>query len=277
MANKTQFSIIIPVLNEEKYLPHLLDDLTKQTYKSFEVIVVDGKSDDQTVAKAKSFKTSLPSLMILTSHKRHVCVQRNLGAQHAKSDWLIFMDADNQLPIYFLQGIKYRLESQPCDVASTWISREKETPEYKIIESVINMFYETQVSLLKYPAFIESMIIVRRNFFSRIKGFNPKINIGEGRFFVKSISEIGGNIEIFKDPRYVYSLRRLNQYGTMRTIAGIAQNELLGIMGIKSPRKGFIQKLYPMLGGGIYSSKYKIKKNKASEFIQNISKLLKEL
>jgi len=57
---KPFFSIIIPALNEEKYLPHLLDDLTKQTFRDFEVILVDGNSSDATVAKANL----LPNLFL---------------------------------------------------------------------------------------------------------------------------------------------------------------------------------------------------------------------
>jgi len=55
---KPFFSIVIPTLNEEKCLPRLLDDLTQQKEKDFEVIVIDGRSDDQTVKKAKNLKIS---------------------------------------------------------------------------------------------------------------------------------------------------------------------------------------------------------------------------
>ena len=41
-------SIIIPAFNEEKYLPKLLITLSKQTFTNFEVIVVDGNSEDKT-------------------------------------------------------------------------------------------------------------------------------------------------------------------------------------------------------------------------------------
>ena len=49
------FSIVIPCLNEEKYLPNLLRELTLQTFDKFEVIVVDAKSSDKTVTKAEKF------------------------------------------------------------------------------------------------------------------------------------------------------------------------------------------------------------------------------
>ena len=51
-------SIIIPTLNEEKFLPKLLESLAKLKEKTFEVIVVDGTSSDKTVKKAKVAKAT---------------------------------------------------------------------------------------------------------------------------------------------------------------------------------------------------------------------------
>ncbi len=272
--SKPFFSVIIPTLNEAKYLPRLLEDLSSQSYQDFEVIVVDGNSSDQTVAKAKTFANKLPFLKIPTSPKRHVCTQRNLGAKHAKADWLIFMDADNRLPNYFIQGIKYRLETQDCDIAYTWITPEKNTPQYKIITSAINLYYDTEMTFSNSPAGIESMIIVKSNVFAQVGGFDPKINLGEGRHLAQSIEKIGGISIIFKDPQYTYSLRRLKRFGTLRTISAVAQSEILALMNISLPQKGLTQKLYPMLGGKVYDQKYHINKKRIPKFIKNIQKLL---
>ena len=75
------FSIVIPSLNEEKYLPKLLEDLAAQTYSDFEVIVVDGNSKDETVKRSLEFKKSLLSLEVISSKERNVSHQRNLGAK----------------------------------------------------------------------------------------------------------------------------------------------------------------------------------------------------
>jgi glycosyltransferase involved in cell wall biosynthesis len=123
ITNKPFFSVIIPALNEEKYLPLLLADLTKQTISDFEVIVIDGVSKDKTVEKAKLFKNKLPSLTILTSSVRNVSVQRNMGAQKALGKYLLFNDADNRLPEYFLEGIKYQLHVKPLDLFTGWFTR----------------------------------------------------------------------------------------------------------------------------------------------------------
>ncbi|KKT87511.1 MAG: Cell wall biogenesis glycosyltransferase, partial [Candidatus Collierbacteria bacterium GW2011_GWD2_45_10] len=95
LTRKPFFSVIIPALNEEKYLPLLLADLAKQTTRDFEVIIIDGNSKDKTVAKAKLFKNKLPLLTILSSPVRNVSVQRNQGATKATGRYLLFNDADN--------------------------------------------------------------------------------------------------------------------------------------------------------------------------------------
>lgn len=79
---KPFFSVIIPTLNEEKYLPHLLGDLSKQSNKEFETIIIDGKSEDLTQKKALSFSKEL-SMKLIESRKRNVSVQKNLGGKAA--------------------------------------------------------------------------------------------------------------------------------------------------------------------------------------------------
>jgi len=53
------FSICIPTLNEEKYLPLLLNCLLNQDYKNFEVIISDGGSTDKTIEVAKKYQNYL--------------------------------------------------------------------------------------------------------------------------------------------------------------------------------------------------------------------------
>lgn len=91
-------SIVIPTLNEEKYLPRLLQSIAEQDFQgAIQVIVVDGQSTDQTVTVARQFKDRLADLTILQTAPG-VAAQRNRGAHLAKYDHLLFMDADVVLP-----------------------------------------------------------------------------------------------------------------------------------------------------------------------------------
>ena len=86
------FSIIIPTLNEERYLPNLLNDLDNQQTRNFEVIIVDGKSEDQTREEALQFARKFP-FKFIQSPKRNLSYQRNLGAKNSNGKYFFFFDA----------------------------------------------------------------------------------------------------------------------------------------------------------------------------------------
>lgn len=85
-------SIIIPALNEEKYIAKVLEH-SLSLPGHFEVIVVDGGSQDQTLAIAKGFNT----VNVLRSKKGRAN-QMNHGADHAHGDVFLFLHADTFLP-----------------------------------------------------------------------------------------------------------------------------------------------------------------------------------
>lgn len=89
-------SVIIPTLNEEKYLPKLLESLSRIT-TPLDIIVVDGKSDDNTVHVAESYLRQfqgISSLKVISVDQRNIAFQRNSGAHIAKHSTLLFLDAD---------------------------------------------------------------------------------------------------------------------------------------------------------------------------------------
>jgi len=112
MPNQPYFSIIIPTLNEQKFLPNLLSNLTKQTNQDFEVFVVDAKSKDKTIENALEFVNKLPSLTIIKSSQKNVSHQRNIGAKKAQGKIILFIDADTGLPKYYLDGLKYQINKK---------------------------------------------------------------------------------------------------------------------------------------------------------------------
>lgn len=92
-------TVIIPARNESARIGACLEGLARQSYRSFEVIVVDDDSSDGTADVVRRFAARLPALTILSSkglphHWAGKCWACWQGANRARGDWLLFLDAD---------------------------------------------------------------------------------------------------------------------------------------------------------------------------------------
>lgn len=96
------FSVIVPAYNATTTLPTLLDSLLNQTHKSFEIIVIDDGSKDETHKIGQSYHCSL--IQLTENHGPAYC--RNLGAQNARGDILVFIDSDCQAGCIWLENIE---------------------------------------------------------------------------------------------------------------------------------------------------------------------------
>lgn len=243
-STKPFFTIVIPALNEEKFLPLLLQDLAKQTIRDFEVIVVDGQSTDKTVERSKTFADKLPSLSILTSKIKNVSIQRNLGALKARGQYLLFNDADNRLPVYFLEGVRYQLHVRPMDLFTCWFIPDSTTRSDKTIATYMNIIVETG-SLIGQPAAYGALIGCRQNIYRKIGGFDSKIGFAEDTEFVNRGFKKGFSFGVFREPRYTYSFRRFRKIGKIKLLQKYAVLNLKFLTNQKVNQS----KEYPMGGG----------------------------
>lgn len=244
------FSIVIPALNEAVSLPGLLSDLANQTNDVFEVILVDGNSEDETVNKALEYTKTLP-LTIYSVEKRNVGFQRNFGAAKANGQWVIFMDADNRLPTYFLDGVKYQLARHPeTDVFTTWVRvNDNETRINQAIEKSINFSFELFKSIGQEAAF-GAMIGAQHNVLTKVK-FDENQKVFEDALFLQQAVENGFSYQIFREPRYYYSLRRMRKEGTLKMARSTGMLMLKYLQGADFSEEDYG---YVMKGGGYYES-----------------------
>ncbi|RJQ38906.1 glycosyltransferase [Candidatus Microgenomates bacterium] len=89
MKKSPLLSVVIPVYNEEKYLSNCFISLKNQTYKNFEVIIVDDGSTDKSHKLIKKY-----NFIYLKQKHKGSGAARNLGASKAKGEILVFADAD---------------------------------------------------------------------------------------------------------------------------------------------------------------------------------------
>lgn len=208
------FSVIIPTLNEEKFLPKILNDLKNQKNKNFEVIIVDGFSKDKTKNIALSHKKNL-NLYFYQINKKNVASQRNFGATKAKGDYLIFLDADSRIQKTFIEKLKKYILKNKGLAFIPYAKPDKKDNIYKPLFDLANILVEFSQKLPKKFS-LGGSIIVEKNFFKLIGGFNEKLFISEDHELAQRISDYGVQIRFIRNSPVVFSLRRIKKEGEIK-------------------------------------------------------------
>jgi glycosyltransferase involved in cell wall biosynthesis len=91
------FSIIIPVLNRETFLPSCVASVQSQIYGDYEIIIIDNGSTDSSYALAISLAQDDSRIKVLSEPRKGLSFARNRGILAAIGKWLILLDSDNQL------------------------------------------------------------------------------------------------------------------------------------------------------------------------------------
>lgn len=205
---KRSLTVVIPTLNEEHYLPALLQDLILQKDKDFEVIIVDGKSDDHTPQFVMSSKKLL-NIKLYSVTRRNVSYQRNFGAKKATSDYIIFLDADSRLEPQFITKVRKRLTSR-IKVYVPHILPDRHIIWTKSLFTVLNFLIRSS-RYIKKPFSSGGNMIVNRKFFMKVGGFDPRCTQGEDHYFIQTAYKAHGKIMYPKSIRIYVSLRRMEK------------------------------------------------------------------
>lgn len=206
---KPEISVIIPALNEEKYIHYALDGLKSQTFRNFETIVVDGGSDDKTVSIARKHA------IVLHCKKRGVSAARNRGAQAARGRILLFLDADTR-PTKALLHEYHSVFADEKVVASTGPVYPLERTRTRIRAG----YYLVSVALVRLSIFFGSPSIVGSNFAVRADKFRKAHGFDESLLTYEDW-DLSGRIKRYGTVKYsrsaiVYtSARRIMAWGIL--------------------------------------------------------------
>lgn len=100
--HKTQISIIVPVYKVEKYLPACIRSILRQTYRDFELILVDDGSPDRSGKICDAFAIRDKRIRVIHQENGGVSRARNTGLEAASGDWICFIDSDDEITENYL-------------------------------------------------------------------------------------------------------------------------------------------------------------------------------
>lgn len=169
---KPKISVVVPVYNAKKTLALCLESIINQSYKNFEIIVIDDASKDDSIEIAKRFKCRI------VRHKKNLgpSATRNDGAKNAKGAIILFLDSDIALKKDALELIIKDFKNKK-DVACILgvygkrpLIRDSIFEEYRVLQE-----HHWKVSSAGYIDSITSSICaIKKDAFFRAGGFDEK-------------------------------------------------------------------------------------------------------
>jgi glycosyltransferase involved in cell wall biosynthesis len=174
-------TVIVPVYNGSKFLHRCLDAINASTYRSFDVIVVDDCSTDDSaeISRAKG------AVVLSTEKQSGPAAARNLAAESARGEILMFVDADVVVKSNTLGLVAHRFESRP-EISALFGSYDDEPAEQNFLSQYKNLqhHFVHQNSRSDASTFWSGLGAMRRGVFIAHGGFDCK------KFAVPSIEDI---------------------------------------------------------------------------------------
>lgn len=110
-------SIIVPVYNTEKYLRRCIESILKQTYKDFEVILVDDGSTDDSGKMCDDYAAKNSNLRVLHSKNEGPSAARNRGREASIGEYITFVDSDDVISPDYLEVLHNLVEKYDAEIS----------------------------------------------------------------------------------------------------------------------------------------------------------------
>ena len=207
-------SAIVPMRNERRYIERCLQSLAEQDYPRdrFEVIVVDGGSDDGSRELVESLRDAVPGLRVLDNRGKHTARGLNIGLAFARGDVIARVDAHAAVAPDYIRESVAALQRTNADVVGGPIETLGEGPAGEAVALAVSSPFGVGNAVFRYshreqwtdtvafPAY-------RRDVFDRMGPF-AEIEGGEDDEFHLRLRDAGGRVLLTPAIRSTYHARR---------------------------------------------------------------------
>lgn len=184
-----RFSVIIPLYNKALYIKKAIDSVLSQSYKDYEIVVVDdGSKDESAMIAEEALKHSTVSYKMIRQSNAGVSTARNNGVVASSGDYICFLDADDWWAPSFLEEIQDLINDCPdAGIYGTGYTIVNETGNRTRVApvGVKQGFYKGYINYCQVYAKTLAMplwtgaVCIPRAIFDEMRGFPENIKLGE--------------------------------------------------------------------------------------------------
>ena len=113
---KELISVIIPIFNGDKYVENIINKIMRQTYSSWELILVDDGSVDQTKEICMRYEKVDRRIHLISKKNEGVSKARDTGIAHSKGIYIAFIDVDDDIEVDYLSHLYARSKETNADI-----------------------------------------------------------------------------------------------------------------------------------------------------------------
>ncbi len=189
--NNPLVSVIVPTYNRSHSILQTIYSIINQSYKNYEIIVVNDGSTDNTIRILERFKDSI---VLLTQENKGQAAAKNTALKHAKGQFIAPLDSDDVWNSNYLERGIGELLSRNQDLhISNWTQSIFTPSKITYSQSHLpqNSFYVTDFGLFREYIFKDNLgansgMIFKKNILK--KGWNEKVNIGDDWYLLIELS-----------------------------------------------------------------------------------------
>jgi glycosyltransferase involved in cell wall biosynthesis len=199
------FSVIIPAFQAEETIRETMESLVSQSFKDFEVIVVNDGSTDHTAGIVQEFSGKLPELRIVEQSNRGLGNARNEGARIAAGHWLAFLDADDVWASAKLQVVKQHIEKNQ-EVNFIFHAVFERFRNGRIRERVFWPLKNISDLVERGNSIVPSAVVINSNLFQELGGFEEDHTMVEDLLLWMKVLKRGEGMAAISKPLTVYRM-----------------------------------------------------------------------
>lgn len=169
-------SIIIPVYNEEYFILDTINSVLNQTYKNFEILVVDNGSNDNSIEFVKNIQDDRIKIITIKDNQG-VAFARNIGIEESRGDYICFLDADDYWTKKKLEKqVKFMEENNYEFIYSDYMFVDRNGFEKKYVKVPLFLNYK---KALKNTTIFTSTVMLNVNKLKKETIYMPNIERGQ--------------------------------------------------------------------------------------------------
>jgi glycosyltransferase involved in cell wall biosynthesis len=204
-----RISVIMPAYNEERFIAEAIESVLAQTWKDFELIVLDDGSRDRTMEIAQSYARLDPRVRAESHANMGVALTLNKGLEMSSSEWVVVMHADDvMMPNRIERQLAFVAAHPELAVASSWVRHidsqgkviAKDNSSLLTHEAVEKLYRANEMIGFNHPA-----AILLKSAVQAAGGYRPQLRVNEDVDLWNRLLERGNKILV--QPEYLLHYR----------------------------------------------------------------------